>query len=426
MKMLSRPPRIWTLIVPLATAALFLTVCARADEIKLPWKSSGITQQVGYYMPVRLILSADKPEAVKKAPDGLEAPLYGEIKLGPADSPSSFFVILDEPEGNTPRLFIDANRDGDFTDDPPTSLKGHPYKSANEEHTTYEGGADLSVPYGPEALALHLALYRFDKHDPQRLSFTNSLFYYRDYGRAGEITLGAKNYKAILVEDSSTGDFRASKPRPARLFIDINGDQKYKMNSESFSVGKPFNIGGVTYELTGLSASGDSFQIIKSSQTVPESLPSSDLSAGHKALAFNARTTDGKNVSFPGAYKGKVVLLDFWATWCGPCRAELPNVTAAYDKFHSKGFDVLAVSLDRENEGQKLAQFTQDNHMPWPQIYDGKFWHAEVAQAYSIDSIPHAFLVDGDTGLILAEGDAVRGTGLTAALEKAFAHRDPQ
>jgi peroxiredoxin len=398
---------------------------ARADDVKMDWQPSGVSKTIGYYRPMRLTLSPEKPEGIKKAPADLAAPLYGKLQLGPAETPTTFFVIVDEPEGKPSRLFVDANANGDLTDDPPAEWNGKPQKGANGmELTLNMGGANLEMTYGSEKLKLHVAMYRFDKRDTQRAAFANSLFYYRDYGRSGDVSLGGKTYHAMLIDDSVTGDFRPAKGATnstVTLLLDLNNNGKFESHGESFDVAKPFNIGGTTYEVAGMIASGGSFQFVKSSQTVEETKPRPSLAAGSQALAFDAKTTDGDTIHFPQGYKGKLVMLDFWATWCGPCRAELPGLTSAYEKFHAKGFEVLGVSLDQANASEKLTAFTKENKMPWPEVYDGKYWQAAVAQSYYIESIPHPFLVDGNTGMIVAEGNALRGEELDGTIEKALA-----
>jgi thiol-disulfide isomerase/thioredoxin len=409
-----------------AILILGAAIAANADDIKLDWESSGVSKTAGYYRPVRLELSPVKPDGIKAVPADLAAPLYGKLQLGPAEAPTTFFVIVDEPEGKPSRLFVDANANGDLTDDPPAEWNGRPEKGpGGMDLTTYIGGAELQPTYGGGKLKMHLRMYRFDKHDARRAAFASTLFYYRDYGRAGDVLLGGKTYHALLLDDGAIGDFRPGKDATnsaITLLLDLNNNGKFE-RGESFDATKPFNIGGTTYEIAGLSASGGTFQFVKSSQTVPETMPRPSLEAGAKALAFEAKSTDGDTIRFPESYKGKLVMLDFWATWCGPCRAELPHLSEAYEKYHAKGFEVLGVSLDQANASEKLAQFTKDNHMPWPEIYDGQYWNAAVAQSYYIDSIPHPFLVDGDTGKIVAEGEDLRGAELSPTIEKALAKR---
>lgn len=107
------------------------------------------------------------------------------------------------------------------------------------------------------------------------------------------------------------------------------------------------------------------------------------------------------------AMKGKVVLVDFWATWCGPCVAEMPNVIAAYNKHHENGFEVIGISLDQDQGA--MANYITENKMPWPQYYDGKGWGNEIAGKFGIGSIPATFLI-GKDGKIAASN--LRGPAL--------------
>ena len=134
---------------------------------------------------------------------------------------------------------------------------------------------------------------------------------------------------------------------------------------------------------------------------------SEDVSVGKQAPEIDLPNPQGKNIKL-SSLKGKVVLLDFWASWCGPCRMEMPNVVAAYKKYKDKGFTVYSVSLDKDAGAWKNAinqlGMVWENH-----VSDLKWWQCEAAQRYNVNGIPAAFLLDRDGKIIAANlrGDAL-------------------
>ncbi|MCB0611526.1 MAG: TlpA family protein disulfide reductase, partial [Lewinella sp.] len=134
------------------------------------------------------------------------------------------------------------------------------------------------------------------------------------------------------------------------------------------------------------------------------------LPIGGDAPDFAQQTPNGGTLRLSDL-RGKLVLIDFWASWCKPCRLENPNVKRVYDRYHAKGFEILGVSLDR-NRDAWLQAIEQDG-LPWKHVSDLAFWNNEAAQLYGVSSIPYTVLVDRE-GKILAKG--LRGNGLEQKL----------
>lgn len=138
------------------------------------------------------------------------------------------------------------------------------------------------------------------------------------------------------------------------------------------------------------------------------------LGIGQPAPEIALPNPEGQVVTL-SSLKGKYVLVDFWAKWCGPCRQENPNVVRAYTKYKDKGFTVFGVSLDRNKEDWVKA--IKDDGLTWTHVSDLKFWQSEAAKTYNISAIPFSLLLDKN-GVIIAKN--LRGAALDAKLEEIF------
>jgi peroxiredoxin len=135
---------------------------------------------------------------------------------------------------------------------------------------------------------------------------------------------------------------------------------------------------------------------------------------GAVAPEINLKDTEGKELAL-SSLRGQYVLIDFWASWCGPCRRENPNTVLVYNKYHSMGFEIYAVSLD-DDKGKWLNAISADN-LTWKHVSDLAGWGSIAAKAYNVSSIPQTFLLDKE-GKIIASG--LRGEALTHKLEEIF------
>ena len=351
---------------------------------------NSILDLTSLFMPQAIQL-ASPPANVTLPADASGTPSYGVIPLNKQEFPA--LIVRGK---NTVTLYVRREADAAFTLIPWTNTFPSGQRVA-------EFSVDVSYTSGREPYNL------FAIWDP---GYPSVLVYARDCYRAGEITLNGKTYKIAVVDENTNG--RYDDLANGTLFIDINQDGKLlttRDSNERFTLSSPFNLGDkAVYAVKSVSADGAHIVIEKSAKWVPFK-PS--LAVGAVAPDFSGTTNTGAKVSL-SKLKGKIVVLDFWASWCAPCVAELPNVKALADQHRGDGLVVLGINLDHSHDAFTTA--VTQYKLDYPQIYDGA--EGQIADLYRITAIPMTYLIGRD-GKIIAKG--LRGDALRQAVEKALA-----
>jgi S1-C subfamily serine protease/thiol-disulfide isomerase/thioredoxin len=355
---------------------------------------------VTYHRPVAVELTTEPGKQLKTEPVfRSKKPLYGILRLGDRED-NRILVALDEPEGEQPKIYVDCHGDGDLAHGTPGNW------DRCTGNSLFAGNVMIDVPYRTGKIPYRFAFYRMPSRMPDRL------FYYRNAGREGEVILDGNRYRVLVLDDNADGRF--DDLQHGNLFIDLNQDGKLEGefdSAECFPLGTPFNVHGKVWEVASLSPDGLHLTLQRSLADVPIK---PYLNAGYPAPEFVGRGLDGQTIDLRAeASKAKYVLLDFWASWCGPCRGEFPTLRRAYARYKDHGLTVIGINLDSDEAAAVNA--ANRAALNYPHVFDGQGWSNAVALSYRVHGIPQVYLLDSELKIVAKN---LRGPALEQRLRE--------
>ncbi|MDQ1771349.1 redoxin domain-containing protein [Labilibaculum sp. A4] len=358
------------IFIAIAAIGLFLGSCTSKDQYKLTGKVEGMTEGKVY-------LSKLQDNKLVKT-DSTVMTATGFSFEGTVASPDLYYIELEGQRGaiqlfleNT-AITVDAN-----------------VENLREAKVTGSLNQDVLTNFG--------ALQKGFQEKQQAL--------YSEYQKAAEV----KNQVAMDSIEAEFNKSEADKFTASKEFLKLNGNTAAAA-FVAYRIAFPLEAAEMeeVYAVLGENALKSSYAgLLKDKIEVLKK-----VTVGQPAPDFTLNTTEGKPLSL-SSFKGKVVVIDFWASWCGPCRGENPNVVKMYTELHPKGVEILGVSLDDKKE--KWLKAIEDDGLVWNHVSDLKGWESSAAKLYGISGIPATVIVD-QNGVIVAKN--LRGEELKAAIEK--------